>query len=905
MNGRLLLFDGHAIVHRAYHAFERSTERLSTKKGEVVSAVYGFAQMLLKALNEYKPTHFAIAFDLPTPTFRHLAYDQYKAHRPPAPDELKNQFARVRQLVEAFRIPVFQMEGYEADDVIGTVARKAGEKGLETIIVTGDADAMQLVSPATKVLYPRPRGPFGDAALFDEAAVEAKYHLPPSRLADFKALAGDTSDNIPGVLGVGEKTALRLIQQFGTLEGVYEHLDQVTPPRLQEILRKGRDLAFRSKELATIVADLPIELDLEACSVKGYDRARVAELFRELEFVRLLSMLPQAMGPEPAPAEVKKPQGEYRVVNTVPALEEMAARMQGAEILAVDIEATGKEESGAELVGMSFSWRPGEAYYIPVGHRLLGQLEQLPIPVVAGKLRQTLTAAALPKVGHNGKYDMTVLAKYGIEVRPLAFDTMVAAWLLGERAINLKALAFSRLGVEMTPITALIGTGARQISMSHVPIEQAAPYACADADLTLQLKAVLEEQLKKEGLEKLFYEVEMPLVPVLLRMEQAGVALDLNLMREIKHAMDLEVLRLEKGICGLVGHTFNINSTQQLGQVLYEELKLPHSRRTKTGYSTEAAVLEELKEVHAVVPLLLEYRQLVKLKTTYVDALPTLVSPGTGRLHTSYNQTGTVTGRLSSSEPNLQNIPVRGEWGRKIRQAIVAGEGRLLLSADYSQIDLRVLAHLSQDPSLVEAFLRDEDIHAVTAAQVFGVGLTEVTPDMRRVAKTVNFGVIYGMSEYGLEQATELSREDAGKFIDAYFEKYPGVKTYLDGTKEKARNIGYVETALGRRRYIPEINSPNRPLRESAERMAINMPVQGTSADIIKLAMLSIQRDMDQRGLVSFMILQVHDELVFEVSPGEMEQLKGIVRDLMPRALDLSVPLKVDLKVGKNWGEMG
>jgi DNA polymerase-1 len=905
MKGRFLIFDGHAIVHRAYHAFERSTERLSTKNGEVVSAVYGFAQMLLKALNEYRPTHYAIAFDLPTPTFRHLAYDQYKAQRPPAPDELRQQFGRVRQLVEAFRIPVFEMEGYEADDVIGTLARQAGEKGLETIIVTGDADAMQLVSPSVRVLYPRPRGSFGDAAVFDEAAVEVKYHLPPSRLADFKALAGDTSDNIPGVSGVGEKTALRLIQQFGSVDGTYERLDEVAPLKLQETLRKGRDLAFKSKELATIVATLPVELDLDACSVKAYDRTRVAELFRELEFVRLLSMLPQVVGPEPRPAELKKPQGEYRVINTLPTLEELATRLEGAETLAVDVETTGKEEREAELVGMSLSWRPGEAYYIPVGHHLLGQPEQLPIPLVAEKLCPALTATGLPKVAHNGKYDMTVLGKYGVEVKPLAFDTMVAAWLLGERAINLKALAFSRLGVEMTPITALIGSGAKQISMAQVPVEQVAPYACADADLTLQLKAVLEEQLKKEGLDRLFYDVEMPLVPLLLRMEQAGVALDLNLMREIKQAMDLEVLRLEKEIYQAVGHTFNINSTQQLGQVLFEELKLPRSRRTKTGYSTEAAVLEELKGVHAVVPLLLEYRQLVKLKSTYVDALPGLVSPETGRLHTSYNQTGTVTGRLSSSEPNLQNIPVRGEWGKRIRQAIIAGDGRLLLSADYSQIDLRVLAHLSQDPSLVGAFSRDEDIHAATAAQVFGVGLKEITPDMRRVAKTVNFGVIYGMSEYGLEQATELSREEAAKFIVAYFEKYPGVKAYLEETKEKARNLGYVETVLGRRRYIPEINSPNRMLRESAERMAINMPVQGTSADIIKLAMLSIQEDMDRRGLKSLMTLQVHDELVFDVYPGEMEQVKGIVREVMPRALELSVPLRVDLKVGRNWGEMG
>ena len=862
--------------------------------------------MLLKALNDFQPTHYAIAFDLPTPTFRHLRYEKYKATRKAAPDELKAQFGRVREVVGAFRLPVFEMEGYEADDVIGALARQAREAGLETVIVTGDADTMQLVAPGVRVLYPKPAKTFSDAALFDQEAVREKYGVPPSQMADLKALIGDVSDNIPGVGGVGEKTAIPILQQFGSLENIYEHLEEVEPPKVRELLRQGREVAFKSKELATIVTELPIKLDLEACSVKAYDRERVKALFRDLEFFTLLPRLPQEVSPE-RPAQVKKAEGNYQIVNTPQALADLVARLAEAQVLAVDVETTRKEEPGVELVGTSLSFRPGEAYYIPVAHRGLEQPPQLPADQVREALRPFLEGP-VPKVGHNAKYDMTVLYNFGLEVKPLAFDTMIAAWLLGERALSLKALAFNRLGVEMTPISALIGIGAKQISMDVVPIEQAAPYACADADFTLQLQGLLEGDLKREALWDLFAAVEIPLVPVLLKMEQVGVALDLGLMRELGAALDREIARLEDEVYRAVGHQFNINSTQQLGQVLFEELNLPRGRKTKTGYSTEAAVLEELKREHPeypVVGLVLDYRVLAKLKNTYVEALPALVNRRTGRLHTSFNQTGTVTGRLSSSEPNLQNIPVRGDWGKKIRQTIIAGPGRVLLSADYSQIDLRVLAHLSQDPGLVQAFLRDEDIHRATAAQVFGVSMEQVTPDMRRVAKTVNFGVIYGMSEFGLEQATELSREGAGAFIRSYFEKYPGVKKYLEETKAKARTLGYVETLLRRRRYIPEVNAQNRQVREAAERMAINMPVQGTSADIIKLAMLRIQEEIEKRGLKSFMTLQVHDELVFECPPEELEEMKALVQAIMPRALELTVPLKVDLKTGPNWGGMG
>jgi len=557
----------------------------------------------------------------------------------------------------------------------------------------------------------------------------------------------------------------------------------------------------------------------------------------------------------------------------------------------------------ALLVGISLSPAPGEAYYIPVGHVGWGEVEQLPLEQVISRLKPVLEDTALAKVAHNGKYDMTILAENGVNVENLTFDTMIAAYLVGEKSLGLKALSFSKLGIEMTPISALIGKGNKQLSMSQVEIKQAADYSCADADITLRLADILGEELHKQGLWQLSAEVEIPLVPVLMRMERNGVALDTERLKDMTHHLGGQIIKLEEEIHSHAGRQFNINSPQQLGTVLFEELKLPATRR-KGKYSTEAAVLEELRQEHEIVRLILEYRQLTKIKSTYVDSLSSLVNPRTGRVHTNFNQTRAITGRLSSSEPNLQNIPVRGEIGRQVRQAFIAPHGSRLLAGDYSQIDLRVLAHLSQDPNLVSAFQHDADIHAATAAQLFGVDTSLITPDMRRLAKTVNFGVIYGMSDYGLEQATELSREEASQFIASYFDKYHGVRQYLEATKEKVRQDGYVETILGRRRFIPDINSSNRQVREAAERMAINMPVQGTSADIIKVAMINLCREMDRRKLRSKMLLQVHDELVFEIPGGEMEEMRRLVPEVMSTALTLSVPVKVDTKEGANWGQM-
>jgi len=905
-----VVFDGNALIHRAYHALPPFTVR---KTGEVVGAVYGFASILMKVINDLQPTHYAIAFDKAAPTFRHKMDDQYKATRPETPSDLVGQFGRVRQLVDAFSIPVFEMEGYEADDMLGTLSWQAAEQGMDTIIVTGDADAMQLINDRVKVLYPRPRGNFSDADLYDDAAVKEKFGVGPEYVADYKALKGDTSDNIPGVKGIGEKTAVKLIQQFGGIDTIYQNLDKVKPEKLQKLLRDNESEARRCLVLSTIVTDVPVKLDLPGAETSRFDRQQVIDLFRELEFTSLVAKMPAAETPTlqpsllepspPLPPPPAAPEHQYSIVNTPEALDALAQRLRQADYFAFDTETTGLDSLTAGLVGISLSPAPGEAYYIPVGHIGLSTTPQLPLALVTEKLKPVF-ASLTPKVGHNGKFDIEALAGSGIKVNQFTFDTMIAAFLLNEPALGLKALAVSRLNIEMKQITDLIGTGARQIPMSQVEIEIAADYAAADADMTGRLYEVFRQELKTQNLWQLFDETEMPLVPVLVHMEESGILVDKTILEQMSLLYGENIKMLEGEIYKHAGQQFNINSPQQLSAILFEKLQLQAGKKTAGGYSTAAGVLEELRGIHPIIDYILEYRGLTKLKSTYIDALPPLINPKTGRVHTSFSQTRAVTGRLSSSDPNLQNIPIRDEQGRQIRTAFVAPPGSYLFAADYSQIDLRALAHLSRDENLLRAFRNDEDIHAATASQIYGVPPAQVTPEMRRFAKTINFGVIYGMSEFGLQQATELSREEAGKFIKAYFEKYPGVKWYLELTKEQARSNGYVQTILGRKRYIPEIRAANRQVREAAERMAINMPVQGTSADIIKRAMIDIYREMQSRRLNSKMLLQVHDELIFEVPENEMDLMKSLVPEKMVNALQLDVPLKVDTKTGKNWGEM-
>jgi DNA polymerase-1 len=914
-NRLLLLFDGNALVHRAFHALPPLTH---PKTGELVNAVYGFASTLLKVLADLKPTHWAIAFDRPTPTFRHEMFEEYKAQRPATPQELKSQIEKVHQLVEVFHIPVFEIDGFEADDVLGTLSKQADEQDIDAIIVTGDNDMLQVVLPGVKVLAPRRA--FTDTVLYDEKAVEAKYGIKPEQLPDLKALVGDVSDNIPGVPGIGEKTATKLLQQYGSLQGIYDHLDEITPAKLQNTLREYHAQAFQSKQLATVVKDVPVKLDLKTCQVSHYDRDEVARLFQELEFINLLPRLPHLPAALPWQAGVQaegspyvgaglvsaqSPAAKSCVVGTETALGQLIAELKKAQSLVIDVETTSEKALMADLIGIAVSPARGKAFYIPLGHQGLNQPAQLPPTEVLASLKPVLENATVGKIAYDSKHVMAVLADSGVRIANLNFDPMLAAYLLGEKNLGLKALVFNKLGIEIMTPAELAGTGKRRNSLSLLDAGRVADSACAGVNVVWSLKENLETELQKQGLWPLFTGVEMALIPVLVAMEKNGILLDTSLLREMSLEMGKELLRLEKEIYSSVGHQFNINSPQQLGRVLFEDLKLPQSRRTKTGYSTEASVMEALRGVHPVIELILQYRQLSKLKSTYVDALPALINPKTGRVHTTFNQTGTATGRLSSSDPNLQNIPIRTEMGNKIRKAIIAPAGAYLLSADYSQIDLRVLAHLSQDPGLIGAFAHDEDIHAATASKLFGIREDQVTPEMRRNAKTVNFGVIYGMSDYGLEQATNLSREEAAQFIALYFEKYPKVKEYLEATKEQARKLGYVQTVLGRRRFLPEVNSANRMVREAAERMAINAPVQGSSADIIKIAMISLHQEMEKRNLRSRMLLQIHDELLFEVPEAEVEEMKCLVSDIMPHAFELRVPVKIDIKLGKNWAEMG
>jgi len=913
----LILIDGYSLAYRAYHALPTD---LSTSKGELTNAVYGFASMLLNVLRDYKPNYMAVAFDV-GPSFRHQEFAAYKAQRAATPDELTSQLNRIEELVEAFRIPVYAAEGYEADDVLGTLARQAAERGLDTLIVTGDRDALQLVGPHVRVLTSGRR--FSDVILYDEKAVRERFGLAPSQLVDFKALVGDKSDNIPGVPGIGEKTATRLLQQFGSLEGIYEHLEEVEPPKVREALSAFREAVFQYRHLVTIVQDAPVTLDLERCRTGQYDVERVKALFRDLEFRTLLDRLPappkEAAGPaqlrlfpqpapKPQPARVEGAGLAYETVTQPEALRRLAERLRGGPF-AFDTETDSTDPLRARLVGLSLAVAPGQAWYLPVGHT---EGPNLPLEAVREHLGPVLGDPQVPKYAHHAKYDMEVLARHGLPVRGLAFDTMLAEWLCNPSSQNLglKNLAWVRLGEEMTTITQLLGKGKEQTTMDRVPVAEAAPYACADADMTFRLVPLLEKELEEKELTALYRDVELPLVDVLMAMECNGILLDVPYLRQMAEELAERLRDLEARIYELVGYAFNVNSPAQLGEALFERLHLPRQglRKTQAGhYSTSAEVLEKLRGLHPAVDLILEHRQIAKIKSTYVDALPELVNPETGRLHTSYNQTGTVTGRLSSSEPNLQNIPIRTELGRRVRRAFRAEEGWLFLSADYSQVELRIVAHVSQDPAMLQAFARGEDIHASTAAAIYGVPLQAVTPEMRRVAKTVNFAITYGATGFGVAQQSDLTPEEGAKLVEAYYRTYPKVRDYVERTKKMAREQGYVQTLLGRRRYFPEFQATERVHRNrlnAAYRMAINAPIQGTAADIIKLAMIRLHRALREQGLRTRMTLQVHDELVFEVPKDELARVAPLVREIMEGAFPLDAPLKVDMKVGANWEEM-
>ena len=904
----LLLMDGHAMVYRAWFALQQARPLTVRATGEDVRGVYSFTTTFFKTLADHNPTHIAIAFDPPGPTFRHEEFADYKATRPPTPPDLVRNVERVKQVMRAFRAPVIETPGYEADDVLGTIAAWASDRGVDTLIATGDTDTLQLVSPRVRVLLTTG---FGETKVYDEQAVRERYGgLEPGQQRDVKALTGDTSDNIPGVPGIGLKTAVKLITEFESVEELVRRVDDVTPPRIQNLVREHADQVAASKRLVTIAADAPAALDLDEARFGQFSRDDVLEIFRELEFSSLVARIPTMQGEgDGASGDVDadappaaSSSASVVVVDSLPALEAMAARLRAAEAFAVEAHGSRRKAMEDDLVGIAFA-AEGEAWYVPLGHAEGAQLARDDaLSVLLPLLREK------PLSGHNLNYTLTLLANYGLapmETR-IACDAMIAAHLAGQKALALKPLAFNRLNLEVPALADLTGTGRKQIAFGDAPIADAAAYAGACADAALRLAAALREDMERDGLAEYHDRRAMPLVPVLAAMQTHGVAIDVAALAALDEEIAAEVAVEERAAYDAVGHEFNINSPPQLGDLLFKELKLPSGRRTQTGYSTDASILENLRDHHPVIGHVLRYRELAKLKSTYVETLPQQANPRTGRIHTTYNQAGSATGRLASSDPNLQNIPIRTPLGLRVREAFVAQErpAWTLLSADYSQIDLRVLAHLSQDPALLAAFERGEDIHASTASLIYGVPLAEVTRDMRRLAKVMNFGVAYGLSAFGIAQQTEMTREEGAAFIESYFGTYPTVKAYLDDVVERAKADGYAETLLGRRRAIPELRSPHYPVRQAGERIALNTPVQGTSADVINEAMIAVQRRLDADGFRSRMLLQVHDELLFEAPADEEASLAAMLRDLMPNAVALSVPLRIDVKTGPNWAAM-
>jgi DNA polymerase-1 len=887
-NRTAYLIDGSAYIHRAYHAIQG----LLSSQGLPTNAVFGFTRMLIKLMQERRPDHAAIFFDARGPTFRHQLYADYKANRPTMPEDMAVQIPYIKQIVAAYRLPVVEMAGYEADDLIGTLCRSLESQGWSVVMVTGDKDFFQLVSPQASLW-----DPMKDVTT-DLDRVRATMGVEPQQVVDVMGLSGDAADNIPGVPGIGPKTALELIRTFGSLEGLYAKLDSLPRRKQQESLQKFKDQAFLSRRLATIRTDAPLSLPAQVLQVKSPDTQALAGLFRTLEFRQLQHALPQT--------GVRRAK-DYRPILEAAELSALVERLQSTGTFAVDTETTSQDPMRAELVGLSFAVEPDRAVYIPCGHRYLGAPGQLERASVLEQLRPVLEDPRLRKVGQNIKYDWMVLARHGVNLQGVAFDTMLASYLLdpSKRAHNLDQIALDFLDHKTTRFEELVGKRKGAATFAEVPLQEAVPYACEDADITLMAYERLARRLEEVGLMPLMETVEMPLVPVLLRMEMRGVSVDIDRLNDLSKKLEQRLEAIEDGIYAQAGERFNINSSQQLGFILFEKLKLPVQKKTKkkTAYSTDVDVLTALAGLHELPAMVLTHRTLAKLKSTYADALVGLVHPETGRIHTSYHQTVTATGRLSSSDPNLQNIPIRSEEGREIRAAFVPRGGWRLISADYSQIELRILAHCSQDETLIRSFREDEDIHTRTAAEVFQVEADRVTAELRRQAKAINFGIIYGMSPFGLARQLEISQKMAKTYIDSYFARYPGVKGFLDRTIAEARQARQTSTLLGRIRLLPDIAHSNPIIRQAAERTAINTPIQGSAADLIKVAMIRIDAALAQEGFEAAMLLTVHDELVFEVPPHEVDAVGRRVQAIMEGIWELRVPLRVNLAVGRNWAE--
>ena len=921
MTETLYLIDGHAIAYRAYFAMTagQDTSRWMTPDGEPTAGTFGFASILLRLLENSHPDYLAVAFDLGK-TFRNDLYPDYKGTRAKMPDDLRLQITRMRELVDTLGVPRLETEGFEADDILGSTAKQMAAKGYRVKIITGDRDLLQLVDERITVSLPGSK--MADSKDYTPEMVKEFLGVRPDQVVDYKALVGDPSDNYPGVPGIGPKTAVSLLRTYGTLDAIYENIDQLKGA-VRTKLENNRESAYLCRDLARIRTDLPEYFRIEEASTANIDFPAMDRLFRTLQFRTLLTKLRQLSSaftreddgqlPLFAAAGIPEPAGPYEnntvTVDNESALDALAETLRAASVIALDTETTGVDPMSCGIVGISLAAEAKTGYYIPLGHK--GGEPQLPLETVRAKIGPILADPALPKAGHNIKYDMIVLERCGMPVRGIRFDSMIAGWILDpdSRQLGLKAMANAMLGIRMTEIETLIGKGKQQITMDRVPVKDAAPYAAADAEVVLQLMPILRERMKQEETEHIFDELEIPLIPVLAKMEMRGILLDKDALKTMSEELSVRLAALEEQICREVGYSFNINSTQQLSAALFNTMGLIPPRTVKKtaagGYSTAADVLEEMRGQHPVIGMILEYREIGKLKSTYTDTLPESVDRETGRVHTSFSQTGTATGRLASSSPNLQNIPTRTELGKQIRTAFTAAPGCRLLSVDYSQIELRIVAHMSGDEAMIAAFNSGQDIHAATAAAIYGCGIDEVTKEQRRHAKAINFGLIYGMSSFGLSRSTGLTPSEASAFVKAYFEQFPKVKVFLDGLRVTAAEQGWVRTLAGRKRYFPNLKREmNYNLRNREEREAINAPVQGTSADILKAAMIRLPEELEKRSLRASILLQVHDELMLECPEEELAETRDAVMDVMEHITTLSVPLLTEAKSGLNWGEM-
>ena len=885
---KLYLIDGNSLVYRSYYAIRF----LSTSKGFPTNAVYGFISTLRKLMDQEKPVYLGIVFDVKGPTIRHKAFKDYKAHRKPMPDDLAVQIPVIKKVIKALNIPCFEYENYEADDVLGSLAHQASLKNIPSVIVTTDKDLFQLVDKQTSVY-----NPVKDIHL-DEKKVKEQFGASPSQVTDVLALWGDPSDNIPGVPGIGEKTSKSLINRFGSLKNLLKNLDRIEKAPLQEKIKQNLEQLKLSLQLVTIEKGLDLKFNLDEFSVSEPNRQELISLFQELEFSSLVSDYMK---------EKKSPKKQYEIILKEDALKKLVVQIKKEKAVSLDTETDSPSPTQASLVGISFSTKANQAFYLPLRHDYPAAPSQIPKEKAFSLLQDVLANSGIKKIGQNIKYDYIVLKREGIALQGIDLDSMVLSYLIepnwGKHNLNKLALAY--LQVKTIHYEEVVGKGRNEVTINAVPVERVAPYACQDADLALQLSSLLWSKVKENRLDSLYREFEQPLIEVLADMEMWGVKIDSRVLKKLSEEMEHDLDRLQRKIYEISGEEFNINSPQQLGTVLFNKLNLPASRKTKKtkSYSTSMEILQELSRIHPIAQYLLEYRQLSKLKSTYADALPLLINSETGRIHTSYNQTVAATGRLSSSDPNLQNIPVRGELGKRFREAFIPDKGHLFLSADYSQIELRVLAHLSEDPGLIETFRQDQDVHAETAARVFGSSSSLFKEEQRRRAKIINFSMIYGASAFSLAKELETSNTEAQMFIDLYYEKYPRVREFLEKIVAKAQKTGFSETLFGRKRQVPELKQKEKYAQQAGRRIALNTPIQGTAADLMKKAMIDIWRELKKRNLKSKMILQVHDELVFEVPDEEKDEVEPLVRKKMEDVFKLKVPLKVHLEWGVNWAE--